>query len=223
MPRLIDLLNKNKMTLITALPKNDSELAKAAIAGGADALLLHVKVHGFGDFLGEKENLSKIVKNSKIPVGIVPGSKDCANEEEMREIVKMGFDFFDIDFEHVPAFMLQLKSITRILALNSRYTLDKLMGLSSLGAETLDAAIIPMDGWGKELVVGDLQNYIAIVISAGIPVVVPTQRSIKTSEVAIIADTGAKGLLLNPVVTGTTSQHIKKAVSEFRAAVDDLA
>jgi hypothetical protein len=53
-------------------------------------------------------------------------------------------------------------------------------------------------------------------------VIVPTQRSIRTSEVAIIADTGAKGLMLTPVVTGTIPKHVEKAVREYRIAVDDL-
>ncbi len=222
MPKLINLLDKNKMTLIAALPKNDPELAQAAIAGGADALQLHINVHGFGSFKEEKENLQKVLSTSKIPVGIVPGHKSHASEKEMGEIVKMGFDFFDMDVDTLPPFMLKLENISKVLALNSKFAIDKLTGLSEKGAEALDAAIIPSPGQGKNLVVGDLQNYISIVISAGIPVIIPTQRSIKTSEVAIIADTGAKGLLLTSVVTGTTAKHIQKAAQEFRVAVDDL-
>lgn len=222
MPKLVDLLNKNKMTLIVALPKNDPELAEAAVKGGADALQLHANVHGFKSFREEKENLESILSRSKIPVGIVPGGKKHASEKEMNEIVKMGFDFFDMDLEHLPPFMLKLKGISKVLALNSRYTIDKVIGLAHRGAEALDAAIIPTTGWGEDLVVGDLQNYISIVLSAGIPVIIPTQRSIKASEVAIVADTGAKGLLLTSVVTGTIPKHIKERVQEFRVAVDDL-
>ena len=222
MPKLVDLLNKNKMTLIAALPKNDPELAEAAIKGGADALQLHINFHDIGDFKTEKENHSRILELSSLPVGIFPGAKTHASQKEMEEMIKMGFDFFSIGIEHIPSFMSQIKGVSKILALGSRFTIDVVLGVGKYGADAVDAAIIPSAGYGKDLVVGDLQNYISIVISAGIPVIIPTQRSIRPSEVAIIADTGAKGLMLTPVVTGTTSKHIHERVQEFRMAVDDL-
>ncbi|KPJ68409.1 hypothetical protein AMJ44_06510 [candidate division WOR-1 bacterium DG_54_3] len=222
MPKLIDLLNKNKMTLMAALPKNDPELAEAAIKGGADALQLHINVGDFGDFKSEKEMLSEILALSKHPVGIVPGAEKHATQKEMKGMIKMGFDFFSVDIEHIPSFMPQIKDISKVLALGSRFTIDVVLGVGKYGADAVDAAIIPSTGYGKDLMVGDLQNYISIVISAGIPVIIPTQRSIRPSEVAIIADTGAKGLMLTPVVTGTTSKHIQERVQEFRVAVDDL-
>jgi len=210
------------MTLIVALPKNDPEMAAAAVAAGVDGLQLHLNHANFGSFVEEKKNLEKIVKQVKVPVGIVPGSKISASEEEMKEMVKMGFDFFNMDLTYLPPFMLSLKTISKVLALNSKFTMDKLIGLGNLGADALDAAIIPVSEWRKEMVVGDLQNYISIVISAGIPVIIPTQRSLRTSEVAIISDTGAKGLLLTSVVMGNTIKSIEKAVKEFKQAADEL-
>jgi putative N-acetylmannosamine-6-phosphate epimerase len=222
MPKLINLLSKNKMTLIAALPKNDPELAEAAIAGGADALQLHINAHGFGDFKKEKENLEKILSVSKVPVGIVPGQKEHASQKEMDEMVEMGFDFFNMNIEHLPGFSKNLKGISKILALGSRFTIEIVLGVKTYGADAVDAAIIPSSEYGKDLLVGDLQNYISIVISAGIPVIIPTQRSIRPSEVAIISDTGAKGMILTSVVTGTTPKHIKERVQEYRVAADDL-
>lgn len=222
MPKLIKMLGNNKMTLIAALPKNYPELAEAAIAGGADALQLHINVGDFKSFAEEKENLKRILSKTKITVGIVPGQKQHASEKEMQEIIKMGFDFYNMDMEALPHFMLKLKRISKILGLNSKFSLEQLIGLSDKGTQVLDAAIIPASGFGKNLIVGDLQNYISIVLSAGIPVIIPTERLIRTSEVAIISDTGAKGLLLTPVVIGDKANQIEKAVREFRVAVDDL-
>jgi len=88
--------------------------------------------------------------------------------------------------------------------------------------DAIDAAIIPPNQLGKELIVGDLQNYIAIAMSSNIPVMVPTQRSIKPSEIPIIWDTGAKGLILTKVVLGDNIKSFTKAVSEYRIAVDDI-
>lgn len=222
MPKLISLLNENKMTLMVALPKNDPEMAEAAIAGGADALQLHINLSYYKTFYEEKENLEKIVKDSVIPVGIVPGQAVHADEDEMKEIKKLGFDFFNIDADFVPPFMVELKGISRILALNSKYTLDTLMQSLAKKPEAIDVAIVPAAGKGRNLIIGDLQHYISIVLSSGIPVIIPTQRQIRPSEVAIISDTGAKGLILTSMVLGDVPEKIEKTVKEFRAAIDDL-
>ncbi|MDD5382200.1 MAG: hypothetical protein PHH60_00900 [Candidatus Margulisbacteria bacterium] len=214
MPKLVDLLNKNKMTLIVALPKNDLELAAAAVSSGADALLL-----GLG---GKKESLKKVLDKVNVPVGIAINGGKAGNEKEVKEILKLGFDFFTAGLEGVPAYLQEMKRVSRVLSLDSRFSVDALIEISKVKAEALDAAIIPVSGEGKELVVGDLQNYISIVLSAGIPVIIPTQRSIKASEVAIIADTGAKGLLLSAVVIGSDAGSVGKAVREYRLAVDEL-
>lgn len=222
MPKLVELLTKNKMTLIAALPKNDPQLAKAAIAGGADALQLHLNVKGTGDFQEEKANLEEIIGLSKVPVGIVPGNKKQPDEKEIKKIIAMGFDFVNMKRENLPDYYSRIKGVSKVMGLGNRFTIDLVLGIGEHGADALDAAIIPVSEHGKDLVVGDLQNYISIVISAGIPVIIPTQRAIRSSEVAIISDTEARGLLLTPVVLGTTAKHIEKKVREFRVAVDDL-
>ena len=222
MPKLVDLLNKNKLTLIAALPENNPELAEAAIKGGVDALQLQINTKNIKGFEDEKYKLSQIMNMASMPVGVMPGRKVYATHKEMQEMIEMGFDFFNIKMENAPPFFSKLKKISKVVGLGSRFTIDLVLGIGKYGADALDAAIIPSTEYGKDLVVGDLQNYISIIMSAGIPVIVPTQRSIKTSEAAIIFDTGAKGLLLTPVVLGTTSRHIEKNVKEFRVAVDDL-
>jgi len=222
MPRLIDLLNVNKMTLVTALAQNDPELAQAAIEGGADALCLHINVRDFGDFKAEKEKLATVLEVCDLPLGVVTGVKKQAARHEIDEMIRMGFDFFNINIEHAPAYVPDLKRVTKVIALGSRFTIDVVLGVGKFGANAIDAAIVPSPEHGKELKVGDLQNYISIVMTAGIPVIVPTQRAVKTSEVAIIADTGAKGLMLTPVVTGKTVKGVKETVQAFRVAVDDL-
>ncbi len=222
MPRLIDLLDTKKMTLVAALAQNDPEMAEAAVAGGADALCLHINVRDFGDFKTEKEKLAAVLGTCELPVGVVTGMKKQASRHEIEEMIKMGFDFFNINIEHAPAYVPDLKQITKVMALGSRFTIDVVLGVGKFGANAIDAAIVPSSEHGKELKVGDLQNYISIVMTAGIPVIVPTQRSVKPSEVAIIADTGARGLMLTPVVTGKTAKGIKEMVQAFRVAVDDL-
>ena len=135
---------------------------------------------------------------------------------------KMCFDFLNMKRDHLPEYYSKIKGIAKVLSLGNRFTIDLVLGIGEHGADALDATIIPAAEQGKDLVIGDLQNYISIIIAAGIPVIIPTQRSIRPSEVAIISDTEAKGLMLTPVVLGTSAKHIAKNVKEFRVAVDDL-
>ncbi|OGC25488.1 hypothetical protein A2291_03295 [candidate division WOR-1 bacterium RIFOXYB2_FULL_42_35] len=222
MTRINKLLSDNKLTLIIALPKNDLELAEAAVRGGADALQFHVNITGFAGFAEEKENLQALVRQIKVPLGLSFGYNAETSEAEIKEIKKLGFDFFSVRMKLLPDYLRKIRGIGRIVTLHSDFIFEDLVNLDKIGADALDAAIVPSHGQGKDMVVGDLQNYISIVLAAGVPVIIPTQKDIRPSEVPIVADTGAKGLLLTPVVTGTTAQHIEKNVREFRVAADDL-
>jgi putative N-acetylmannosamine-6-phosphate epimerase len=204
MSKLLEMLSKKKMTLIVQLPENNIEMAKAAEAAGADALII---------------NNGEIIKGIKIPIGIDLSSQGKLDEKELKKYEK--FDFINFHFDSLTAISKRIKT-GKIIALSNSYTLDKVIGVENIGAQAIDAAIVPLSQASRDLVVGDLQNYIAIAISSGLPVIIPTQRTIKPSEVAIIADTGAKGLLLTKVVLGDSVKSIEKAVKEYRLSVDDL-
>jgi len=228
MSKLIKLFDKNKLTLIVSLPENSPELARAAIEAGADALKVHINITHkaagtqFGSLNDEKSALKEILDMSDVPVGIVPGEKNLPTEAEMKELSKMGFDFFDIKFKNMPGSMLKIKGLDKIVALEKDFSMDQLIDFKTTGVDGVEAAIVSTSDYGKTLNVGDLQGYISIAISAGVPVIVPTQKSIKTSEVPIIADTGVKGLMIGAIVTGKTANSIKKATREYRIAIDDL-
>jgi hypothetical protein len=209
MPKLVKLLKENKLTLIVEVPANDPAVIDAAARAGADALQL-------------KGVPPKMIEGLDVPVGILVEGKAAKNEKEVKAIVKMGFDFINVDAADFSEHIAGLKGVSKILALDSKFSVDKLIGISSLQGAALDAAIIPVEDWGKALVVGDLQNYISIILSANIPVIIPTQRAVHASEVAIIADTGAKGILLTETVMGNTPAQVEKTVREFRLAIDEL-
>jgi hypothetical protein len=228
MSKLIEAMKKNILTLIVSLPENSAELAKAAIDAGADAVKVHINIKHqaagteFRSLSEERVALQDILDLADVPVGIVPGETTLPNHAEIEEIIKMGFDFFDIKLKVMPPHMLKIREMGRVVALEKDYSIDNLMGLKKLGVDGVEAAIVSASEYGKNLNIGDLQGYISIAISAGLPVVVPTQKSIKTSEVPIIADTGVKGLMIGAVVAGKTANSIKKATRAYRAAIDDL-
>ncbi|MBI5700119.1 hypothetical protein HZC35_07455 [Candidatus Saganbacteria bacterium] len=201
MSKLLKILKEKPLTLVVHLPENKVELAQAAERAGAEALMID---QGFDE--------DKILKAVKIPVGLNAADKVTGENK---------YDFVNFPVEALPEFG-KLKKIARIAELNESYTLDKLMQVVEGTIDALDAAIIPLHQFGKELQIGDLQNYIAIALSSNLPVIIPTQRNIKPSEVAIIWDTGVKGLMLTRVVLGETAKSFEKAVKEYRIAIDDL-
>ena len=216
MSKLLEAFEKNPLTLIVDLPKNSKEFAKAAIEGGADALVARIS----GAIKDERKDLEEILGISDIPVGVTFGFK--VKEADVRSIKAMGIDFFIVPLEEIPAWMLKVKGIAKVASINPSYSVDRLIGLSKLRIEALEASIIPRVHHGKLLTVGDLQQYITVCISANVPVIISTECAIKVSEAAIIWDTGAKGLQINEVVTGKTIKSLKKAVNEFRIAIDDI-
>lgn len=206
MSKLLELMKQKPLTLIVYLPENTVEMAKAAEKEGADALII-----------GESSFAEDILNAVSIPVGLDVAKKDI---KSIADILKLKFDFINFHHTMIPEYS-NIDKI-KIVALDDHYTLDNLMAMPDKHVDAINAAVVPIHHLGRELLVGDLQNYIAITLSASIPVIVPTQRNIKTSEVPIIWDTGAKGLLLTEVILGKTVKSLSKILKEYRIAVDSI-
>ena len=228
MGRLLELFDKNKLTLIMSLPENSLEMAKAAIDAGADALKVHCNVKhkasgvSFGSLEEEGAKLAAILKSSKIPVGIVPGAERKPTVDEMKEIVKMGFDFVDMNICDMPDYFYAFNGITKVAALENESQLEKVMEKKKSNFKALEAAVVPHLGYGQNMTIGDLRAYITLAVSSGLPVIVPTQRKITYEEVPILSDTGIKALMIGAIVTGKTPALIASAVKDFRKAIDEL-
>ncbi len=225
---LLKLFDKNKLTLIMSLPENSLEMAKAAIDAGADALKVHCNVKhkasgvSFGSLEEEGAKLAAIIKNSNIPVGIVPGAEKKPTVDEMKEIVKMGFDFVDMNISDMPDYFHAFTGITKIAALENEAQLEKVMEKKRSDFKALEAAVVPHLGYGQNMTIGDLRAYISLAVSSGLPVIVPTQRKITCEEVPILSDTGIKAIMIGAIVTGKTPSLIGNAVRDFRKAIDEL-
>lgn len=228
MGRLLELFDKNKLTLIMSLPENSLEMAKAAVDAGADVLKVHCNVKhkasgvSFGSLEEEGAKLAAILKNAKVPVGIVPGGERKPTLDEMKEIVKMGFDFVDMNISDMPDYFYAFGGITKVAALENENQLEQVMERKKADFKALEAAVVPHLGYGQNMTIGDLRAYITLAVSSGLPVIVPTQRKISYEEVPILSDTGIKALMIGAIVTGKTPALIGSAVKDFRKAIDEL-
>ncbi len=214
--KILSILDKQAMTLIVNIPEADADLAKAAQAGGCDALLLD-----YSEVKDNKSDVAAIIKSSTVPVGVSCGSEKLT-EDQAKELCKMGFDFLEICVDIIPQWINKFEGIAKFVTLNQDYSAYDLTELAHKKLNAIDAAVISNDTLGKDLTVGDLQNYITIALSTGLPVLVPTQKMVRASEVPIIWDTGAKGIILNKMVIGETALTVKAVTKEFREEIEKL-
>lgn len=225
MNRTVELLVSGP-TLIMSLPANNPELARAAVRGGADVLKIHIRVKHdasgtyFGSLAEERDAIKQIIDIFPGPVGIVAGAVDPATPEEMEELKGLGIDFFDLYASQMPAWMWEVDGMDKAVALEPSYTLQQALALETLGADLIEAAIIPHDQYGQPLTVGDMAAYRDLHDTLDIPIIVPTQRAIRAEEAQLITDVcGIEGLMIGAIVTGKTPESIENAVKRFKKAI----
>lgn len=222
-------LKAGQAMLLVSLPRNDLDLAQAALAGGAQCLKVHLNVHHhasgthFGSLEEEGPVLEKIVSLG-VPVGIVPGGEAAmASRSDMERLAQMGIDFFDAYIHDMPPWMLELDTaMSRMLALSYRQRdSDFSLGPYAAGCDMIEASIIEPDGYGQPLTSTDLHLYEQITNRyPDLPVAVPTQRRIRPDQVAELTAIGVQGILIGAIVTGRQANTLEAATRRFRAALD---
>lgn len=107
-------------------------------------------------------------------------------------------------------------------ACDGSYSLDEIREMPACGTDVLEASVIPGAEYGQPLSMRDLLKYQLIAQNVSVPVVVPTQRAIRTEDVAALVRTGVRGLMIGAVVTGREASTIARAVEAFRKAIDEV-
>lgn len=230
MDSLFDKMRRVDFPLIVSLPANSAELARAAIDEGASALKVHLNCHHrasgtkFGSFSQERKTLDEIcrlARDAKVHMGIMAGAEKCATREELEILSGMGFEFFDVYARDLPAHLLGIRSLRKVLAVGDDYDLEEVRALKDTGADALEASIIPADGYGKPLTASDLLKYRVLVSASKLPVIVPTQRKLTLDDLPILRDTGVSSLMIGAVVTGSTTEGLRRSVRMFRTALSE--
>jgi len=226
-----NLFGKSEMFLIVSLPKNDPELARAAVDGGAHALKVHLNVHHaasgthFGTLAEERENIAKIISiadKADAAAGIMPGAEQTASVDELCELAAMGIRFYDIYDFHMPAEYFSVEKIEPMVALGPGFAPDSAGALWRMGVKFIEASCVAHEDYGKPLLMSDLEMYESICSRFGGKVVVPTQKAIKPSEAGALRAAGVRGLMIGAIVAGREPETIQRATKKFRKAIDKL-
>lgn len=229
MDKLRKKLLENKMTLIASLPENKYELAKIAWEAGADAIKVHCNVahHASGnDFASLKtfrSEFEKILADSPVPVGLVPGGSAEDAERVLDEVADMGFDFISLYAHHTPAGFYRDLPINNFLSVNSTYGFDEIDALLNGGyADMLELSIVEQSLYGTRLNARDLSAYKKIASMSDVPCVMPTQKMIEAEDVPVLHQTGIKAIMIGAVVYGKNGEHMGETLKKFRKAIDQL-
>ncbi|WP_342553906.1 hypothetical protein [Paenibacillus sp. FSL R7-0652] len=228
--RLQALLDQKPLSLIVSLPANDPALARAAKEEGADALKVHYNVghRASGSHFGPLDEYTEVFDAIRSefggPLGVVPsGSIEGTRREDVERLAGMGFDFYSIYAHHLPSFMLRDLGLASTFAINDEYDPSLVAGAAHFGFTALEASIVPGKEYGTPLSFADVLHYRRLVQQAGIPVLVPSQRKLVPEDIPVLHHSGVKAIMLGAIVTGKTEDQLRRAVSNFRNAMDRLA
>ena len=227
MKRFEELLSEKKLTLVMSLPSNDPALCRAAFEEGADVVKVHINVEHrasgthFGSLQQERPAVEKMLEQAKGPMGLVPGACVEAAARDLPAAAEMAFDFFSIYAHHMPVGIPTPRK-TWMVACDGTYSPEEVSAMQPMGADVVEASIVPGSEYGSLLCMRDLLRYHSLCAATALPVVVPTQRVILPQQVQALAQTGARGLMIGSIVTGRTEDSIRKAVNAFRNAIDRM-
>lgn len=229
MSKLLEKLKQGKMCLISSLPANDYDLAKASWEAGADAIKVHINVfhrasqNRFGTLEENREVFEKILHDSPVPVGIVLGEDAFVAEGVLDEAIKMGFDFVSLYGHHTPASLVMKKEIANFFAVNYTYSYEEIKFISeSPFLDILELSICLPESYGARLTAQDLARYRYIASHCPVPTVVPTQHVILPSDVPALAQTGVSAVMVGAISMGKEKTRIFETLKAFRKAIDEL-
>ena len=227
MNEYLKLFEEKKLVLIMSLPANDPALCRAAFEAGADVVKVHINVEHrasgthFGRLAEHEEAFGQMLALRTGPMGLVLGGSLEGAAQDAQAACRLPFAFHSIYAHHMPAWALSLDK-PLMAACDYSYSLDEIRAMPAAGTDVLEASVIPGAEYGQPLSMRDLIRYRLIAGAVNVPVVVPSQRRIQPSEVAALAETGVKGLMIGAVVTGREEASIAKAVAAFRRAIDEV-
>lgn len=224
--KLLNIL-KEGFTLMVSLPKNDPELARAAVNAGARCLKVHINCHHFasdtlfGSWAEEKAVIAEILDAAgDVPVGIVTGEEVQPTDQELSEITKSGLDFWDLFCRYTPAHYTNLPRLGKMVAIDSGWQPWLVKGLAEFGVNVIESSIIPRDHYRSPLNLEDVARYHYLASCSPIPILIPTQKAIEPRQVEQLQLAGAAGITIGAVVTGLDRQQFTEATASFAEAIE---
>lgn len=228
MHRFKEMLLEGRFPLVMSLPANDPALARVAWDAGADVVKVHINVKHrasqtlFGGLDVERGPIEAMLADAGGPMGIVLGTACDVAEGALPEAVSLGFDFLSLYGHHATPAVMGAGGIDKMIAPDYSWADWEVAGLEAAGADVLEASVMDPDSYGQRLSVRELVRYRHLHELCGLPMVVPTQRAVRPSELPALREAGAAAIMIGAVVTGRDEAGIAAAVEAFRAEIDRM-
>lgn len=221
----LERLETDAPTVFVSLPRNDPDLARAAINGGADGVKIHLNAtHGasgrtFGSVEEEAETILAIGEID-VPLGVVPGQDAATVRETLPALSDLPVDFVDAHAHHLPLEALEANDLATWVAPSETYTLDEVDALQRVEADALEVGVLAPDEYGRPFTVSDAAAYLDLVERSALPVIVPTQFELRPADAAYLADRGVTNFLLGTVVMDATPASVEETTAAFVDALE---
>jgi len=215
-------ITTGQFPVIVSLPRHDMELARAALDGGAAALKVHLNAYhrasgtSFGSFAEERPFLEELAKLG-VPMLVMAGQDTVPDAEEMDALAELGFEGFNVYFDHLKPHLLQSR-LRPMPALSSDSTDADISRLAAIPGAMIEASIMAFSDYGAALDERDLTRYAHIAALSGVPVIAPSQKKFVPADMARLRAAGVAAPLLGVIVTGSSPQSVQEAVAAIAAA-----
>lgn len=221
----IDAPLSRRGLLVVSLPRNERDLAQAAVDGGADLLKVHVNVRHraagtvFGSLGEEMDRLNAILELG-LPTGLVPGEERMVAPGDLPLLRR--FAFLDAYLTHLPLF-LYAAGVPVIPAIPHDYPAEALTFLRHLPGEWAEAALVPPEEYGRPPEEEDFAALARAGESSARRLIVPTQRRIRPEDLErYFALPAVWAVMIGVVVTGADPGGIRSATEAFRRRLEQI-
>jgi hypothetical protein len=226
MSTVYDLMKAGGFPLVVSLPRNDLDIANAAVAGGAQGIKVHLNGHHrasgtvFGSFAEERTFLEAVAR-LPVPKVVMIGQEVVPSREEMIELLRLGFEGFNLYLHHAQPHLFEA-GLRPFLALSHGYDDSQIRELARHREAAVEASIVSPLAYGHALTDEDFACYHEIVGAVSQPVVAPTQKAIGIDDLPRLMRSGVQALLIGAVVTGWTPEAVRSATERYAEALSGL-
>lgn len=206
--------------LIVSLARHDLDLAEAALDNGAYALKTHLNAYHratgttFGTFAEERPFFEALARLG-CPLLVMAGQETVPSAEEMDALADLGFEGFNVYVDHMQPHLLKSK-LRPMPALSATSTPEDAIRIAALPGCIIEASIQPFERYGTAMTDEDLARYAAIAEVSPVPVIVPSQLGFTGPDLDRLRAAGIAAPLLGAIVTGDTTESMKKALTRLR-------
>lgn len=225
MPKVVTLLSEKNFLFLAALLANRTDLAAAAVEGGADALVVSAGasdfgVNKFGNFELEEEGIRAVTSTVSIPVGLYLGDILHIDVEEWERVVDANIEFLIMFAHQMPILVLSDERVSKFAAIGPGYVIEQVRSISKdPNIDALVAALTPSQAVAQDMSALDLGTLRLLVELSEKPVLNLVQKVVEPRFLPILLRTGCRGLILNSLSLGSSVESVKTVLADYRSRV----